>query len=94
MKQRFLAYHDINTGIRQRNLHNIAFKDTNVFLQANPARQIVCPFHSRRCQFNAGYIGTIAVSEIACRPAKASAKIDNTSTFSNTGSFCQRIVGI
>jgi 2-polyprenyl-6-methoxyphenol hydroxylase-like FAD-dependent oxidoreductase len=45
-------------------------------------------------QFDAGDIGPISVSQIACRTAQARAKIDNARAFRNTGSFRQRVIGV
>ena len=38
VKQCFLAYYDINAGIRQRDLQNITFNDANTVLQADQTR--------------------------------------------------------
>ena len=38
VKQRFLAYHHINGGVRQRDVHYIAFNDADDVLQSNQTR--------------------------------------------------------
>ena len=64
VKQRFLAYYNINSGVGQRHVHYIAFNDADGVLQSYKTRQLFRSFDPRWRQFNAGDIGTIAVSQV------------------------------
>ena len=77
----------------KRHLHDVAFDDAHLVLQADAPGQLLRAFDARRRQLDAGDIGAIAVREIAGGAAEPGAEIGNARALADPRALRQRIIG-
>ena len=91
MAERFLAHHDVHALVCQRHVHHVALPDAGTVLQTNQCDEFLRGGDTRRCQFDTGHVGAVAVGQVAYRATEAGAKIRDLGTGPDRRGRRQRI---